>query len=117
MLNTLAPIHPSDCNDDQGSSRQTPRRNHSRAPIKLMRPLLRAKFLQQPHLHSRRSLRCFSRTGKHDELGAGAVNLLLHAPIWLQLAHLLLSDLVWIALVLLCCAALAQRAPELSIGI
>jgi len=51
------------------------------------------------------------------QLGAGAVNLLLHAPIWLQLAHLLLSDLVWIALVLLCCAALAQRAPELSIGI
>src|SRR5688572_15668785 len=35
------------------------------------------------------------------QLGAGAVNLLLHAPTWSQLLHLLLSDLVWIALVLL----------------
>jgi len=50
------------------------------------------------------------------QLGAGAVNLLLHAPVWLQLAHLLLSDLVWIALVLLGCAALAQPAREPSIG-
>jgi len=44
------------------------------------------------------------------QLGAGAVNLLLHAPIWLQLLHLLLSDLVWIALVLLGCATLQQPA-------
>ena len=44
------------------------------------------------------------------QLGAGAVNLLLHAPIWLQLVHLLLSDLVWIALVLLGCAALQQSS-------
>ena len=51
------------------------------------------------------------------QLGAGAVNLLSHAPIWLQLAHLLLSDLVWIALVLLGCAALARPAREPSIGI
>lgn len=50
------------------------------------------------------------------QLGAGAVNLFLHAPVWLQLTHLLLSDLVWIALVLLGCAALAQPAREPSIG-
>jgi heme A synthase len=50
------------------------------------------------------------------QLGAGAVNLLLHAPIWLQLLHLLLSDLVWIALVLLGCAATQQPAPEPSAG-
>ncbi|HEV2668865.1 MAG TPA: hypothetical protein VG324_28375, partial [Blastocatellia bacterium] len=50
------------------------------------------------------------------QLGAGAVNLLLHAPIWLQLVHLLLSDLVWIALVLLGCAALKQPAREPSAG-
>jgi heme A synthase len=50
------------------------------------------------------------------QLGAGAVNLLLHAPIWLQLVHLLLSDLVWIALVLLGCAATQQPAPEPSAG-
>jgi heme A synthase len=50
------------------------------------------------------------------QLGAGAVNLLLHAPIWLQLVHLLLSDLVWIALVLLGCSALQQPAHEPSAG-
>jgi heme A synthase len=47
------------------------------------------------------------------QLGAGAVNLLLHAPTWLQLVHLLLSDLVWIALVLLGFSALQQsEAPR-----
>jgi cytochrome c oxidase assembly protein subunit 15 len=51
------------------------------------------------------------------QLGAGAVNLLLHAPVWLQLAHLLLSDFVWIALVLLGCVALQQPAREPSIGV
>src|SRR5262247_1146944 len=51
------------------------------------------------------------------QLGAGAINLLLHAPIWLQLVHLLLSDLVWIALVLLGCSALQQPAPEPSMGL
>jgi heme A synthase len=50
------------------------------------------------------------------QLSAGAVNMLLHAPIWLQLVHLLLSDLVWIALVLLGCAALQQPAREPSAG-
>ncbi len=51
------------------------------------------------------------------QIGAGAVNLLLHAPIWLQLVHLLLSDMVWIALVLLVCSAFQQPARELSIGV
>jgi heme A synthase len=43
------------------------------------------------------------------QLLAGLVNLLLHAPIWLQLAHLLLSDLVWIALLLLAYNTLRQK--------
>ena len=34
------------------------------------------------------------------QMAAGAVNLLLRAPVWMQLVHLLLADLVWIALVL-----------------
>ncbi len=42
------------------------------------------------------------------QLLAGLVNLLLHAPIWLQLVHLLLSDLVWIALLLLAYNALRR---------
>lgn len=36
------------------------------------------------------------------QLGVGALNLLLLAPQPIQLAHLFLADLVWIALVLLC---------------
>lgn len=35
------------------------------------------------------------------QLGAGAINLLLLAPGWMQIAHLFLADLVWISLVLL----------------
>jgi heme A synthase len=39
---------------------------------------------------------------------AGVVNLLLLAPAWMQLIHLLLADLVWISLVLLCAETLAH---------
>ena len=41
---------------------------------------------------------------------AGALNVLLLAPILLQVVHLLLADLVWISLVLLGASALA--VPE-----
>jgi cytochrome c oxidase assembly protein subunit 15 len=41
------------------------------------------------------------------ELAAGAMNVLLLAPVWLQLVHLLLADLLWISLVLLAAATLA----------
>lgn len=41
---------------------------------------------------------------------AGALNVLLLAPMWLQVVHLLLADLVWISLVLLGASALA--VPE-----
>jgi len=34
------------------------------------------------------------------QLGAGVINVLLLAPVWMQLVHLLLADLVWIALIL-----------------
>ena len=37
----------------------------------------------------------------------GAVNVALLAPDWLQLAHLLVADAVWITLVLLAAAVLA----------
>ena len=36
------------------------------------------------------------------QVAAGAVNLLLLAPVWMQLLHLLLADILWILLVLLC---------------
>lgn len=41
------------------------------------------------------------------QLVAGLVNLVLLAPTWMQLAHLLLADLLWIVLVLLAAATLA----------
>ncbi len=41
---------------------------------------------------------------------AGAVNLLLLAPVWMQIVHLLLGDLLWISLVLLCARMLAERS-------
>jgi heme A synthase len=44
------------------------------------------------------------------QLAAGALNLALLAPVWMQLVHLLLADLLWIALVLL--AAERLRRPE-----
>jgi heme A synthase len=40
------------------------------------------------------------------QLGAGVVNLLLLAPVWMQLVHLLLADIVWIALALLTISSL-----------
>jgi len=41
------------------------------------------------------------------QLLAGLANLALLAPVWMQLVHLLLADLVWIALVLLAASMLA----------
>jgi cytochrome c oxidase assembly protein subunit 15 len=43
---------------------------------------------------------------------AGVSNLVLLAPVWMQLVHLLLADLVWIALVRLSAAGLAEDAPR-----
>jgi heme A synthase len=41
------------------------------------------------------------------QIAAGFLNIYLRAPVWLQLVHLLLADLVWIALVLLAASALS----------
>ncbi|HTV01741.1 MAG TPA: COX15/CtaA family protein, partial [Luteitalea sp.] len=40
---------------------------------------------------------------------AGVVNVVLLAPVWMQLTHLLLADALWIALVLLGASVLARR--------
>jgi heme A synthase len=47
-----------------------------------------------------------------SQLGAGAVNILFLAPIWLQLLHLLLSDLILIVWVLFMATALAEETPQ-----
>jgi heme A synthase len=49
------------------------------------------------------------------QLAAGMLNLVLLAPMWMQLVHLLLADLLWIALVLLCAAMLTPPAKKASI--
>ncbi len=46
------------------------------------------------------------------QMVVGVVNVWLLAPVWMQLVHLLLADLVWIAFVLLAAAGLGQAAPE-----
>jgi heme A synthase len=43
------------------------------------------------------------------QLGAGALNITLLAPVWMQLLHLLLADLVWLALVLLAVEAPGEK--------
>jgi heme a synthase len=45
------------------------------------------------------------------QLTAGILNLVLLAPVWLQMTHLLIADLLWITLVLLCASVLADRGP------
>lgn len=42
------------------------------------------------------------------QLLAGLVNVFLLAPVWMQMVHLLLSDLIWISLVLYAAATLSQ---------
>lgn len=44
----------------------------------------------------------------------GFVNIWLLAPVWAQIVHLLLADMLWIALVLTVASALAEPAPELG---
>jgi heme A synthase len=46
------------------------------------------------------------------QLLIGALNVALLAPIGMQLLHLLMADMVWIALVLLVAAALARPALD-----
>ena len=45
------------------------------------------------------------------QLAAGILNLVLLAPVWMQMVHLLLADSLWIALVLLCATNLSHREP------
>jgi heme A synthase len=50
------------------------------------------------------------------QLLAGVVNLLLLAPVWTQLLHLLLADLVWIATILFAASALRPQPPQSAGG-
>ena len=48
------------------------------------------------------------------QLGAGLLNAALLAPVWLQIVHLLLADLLWLALVLLSASSSRQTVPRAS---
>ena len=49
------------------------------------------------------------------QLGAGIVNVVLLAPVWMQIVHLLLADAVWLALILTAASALAVDDPAPAI--
>ena len=59
---------------------------------------------------------CWTLAITFVQLGAGALNVLLLAPIWMQVVHLLLADLLWIGFVLLSASALAAGAPAPATG-
>jgi heme A synthase len=46
------------------------------------------------------------------QLAAGLLNLILLAPVWMQIVHLLLADLVWITLILLTVQTLSVPRPQ-----
>ncbi len=46
------------------------------------------------------------------QLALGALNVYLKAPVWTQLVHLLASDLIWIALVLLATSTLSKGSQQ-----
>lgn len=68
---------------------------------------------RQPDSLSRRMSRVFTVL-YFVQLTSGALNVVLLAPIWMQLWHLLLSDLLWIVLVLFAARAFAQSARQIN---
>ncbi|MCE7980178.1 MAG: heme A synthase [Caldilinea sp. CFX5] len=48
------------------------------------------------------------------ELVLGVINVALKAPVWMQVLHLLVADLLWIALILLTASAFAQPAAAVA---
>jgi heme A synthase len=48
------------------------------------------------------------------QFAAGLLNAALLAPVWLQIVHLLLADLLWLALVLLSAASLSPREVQVK---
>ncbi|HEX6903173.1 MAG TPA: COX15/CtaA family protein [Thermoanaerobaculia bacterium] len=50
------------------------------------------------------------------QMFAGAVNVLLLAPVWLQIVHLLLADLLWVGFLLMGASALAVGRERVEAG-
>lgn len=50
------------------------------------------------------------------QFGLGLLNVILLAPIWLQLVHLLFANVVWVALVLLTATVFAEQKARSAVG-
>ncbi len=50
------------------------------------------------------------------QIGLGLFNVVMLAPIWMQLLHLLVADLVWITLVMFAASALAEGTRRVEFG-
>lgn len=66
-------------------------------------------FLTNPQVPGTRKFAVTLRFLVAGQLVAGTLNVALLAPIWLQIVHLLLADLVWIVLILFAAALLAAE--------
>jgi heme a synthase len=69
---------------------------------------IRAVPLADGHRRGRRARRAVALLAAAQVI-LGFVNVWLLAPVWIQIAHLLVADLLWISLVLLTASALARR--------
>jgi len=95
--------------------------------LRLLHPLIAVVvslfLLQLIHAVRRRRLGADARRWANGlnllvfgQLTIGAVNVALAAPVWLQLGHLLLADLLWILLILTCAAILESPAGPAAGG-
>jgi heme A synthase len=50
------------------------------------------------------------------QLAVGFVNVMLLAPVWMQVVHLLMADLVWLSLVLLSASVAAVPVPKFEVA-
>jgi protoheme IX farnesyltransferase len=67
------------------------------------------------HLRPTPTTRCWGKVLGYlfvSEIGAGLVNVVLRAPVWMQVFHLMLADFVWVSLVFLALGALSANAPH-----
>ena len=48
------------------------------------------------------------------QLGIGLLNLYLLAPVWMQVVHLLMADIIWITLIIFAAKVLEIRDPEIA---
>lgn len=50
------------------------------------------------------------------QIVVGFVNVVLAAPVWMQLVHLLMADLVWVSFALLALSACAESVPQVELA-